>query len=70
MAGDDTIGACIFSGTGYSQVPQTIPAMIRARYGWQIEDDILQQLGRETLKLEREYNRRAGFTSADDRLPE
>ena len=32
--------------------------------------DILQALGRQTLTLEREFNRRAGFTAADDRLPE
>jgi len=27
-------------------------------------------LGKQTLKFEREFNRMAGFTSADDRLPE
>jgi aldehyde:ferredoxin oxidoreductase len=32
--------------------------------------DILQTLGRQTLRLEREFNRRAGFTATDDRLPE
>jgi len=31
---------------------------------------ILQDLGKESLKLEREFNRLAGFTKADDRLPE
>jgi len=31
--------------------------------------DILQTLGRQTLRLEREFNRRAGFTAADDGLP-
>ena len=30
----------------------------------------LQDLGKESLKLEREFNRLAGFTRADDRLPE
>ena len=70
MAGYDTIGACIFSGFGYGQAPQTIPAMIRARYGWDVPEDILGRLGKETLKLEREFNFKAGFTTADDRLPE
>ena len=27
-------------------------------------------LGKETISLEREFNRRAGFTPADDRIPE
>jgi aldehyde:ferredoxin oxidoreductase len=35
-----------------------------------VEADILKVLGRETLSMEREFNRRAGFTAADDRLPE
>lgn len=70
MAGYDSLGACIFSGFGYSVVPHIIPALINARYGWDAPADYLQVLGRETLKLEREFNRRAGFTAADDRLPE
>jgi aldehyde:ferredoxin oxidoreductase len=71
MAGYDSLGACLFSGFGYAVVPHTIPAMIRARYGWDgVPEDYLQQLGRETLKLEREFNHRAGFTEKDDRLPE
>ena len=44
--------------------------MINGRYGWDVGDDILAELGRETLKLEREFNRLAGFGSSDDRLPE
>jgi aldehyde:ferredoxin oxidoreductase len=35
-----------------------------------VDSDILGVLGRETLKLEREFNVRAGFTQANDRLPE
>jgi aldehyde:ferredoxin oxidoreductase len=27
-------------------------------------------LGKETIRLEREFNRRAGFTKDDDRIPE
>ncbi len=32
--------------------------------------DFLQVLGRQALSLEREFNRNAGFTPANDRLPE
>ncbi|OGO28458.1 MAG: aldehyde ferredoxin oxidoreductase [Chloroflexi bacterium RBG_16_54_18] len=70
MAGYDTLGACIFAGFGYSAAPQAISALIQSRYGWQVPEDYLQVLGRDTLKIEREFNRRAGFTPADDRLPE
>jgi len=70
MAGYDSLGACIFAGFGYAAAPQVIPALIHARYGWDAPQDYLQQLGRETLRLEREFNRRAGFSAKDDRLPE
>lgn len=70
MAGYDTLGACIFAGFGFGSTLWTIRDMLDARYGWQVGDDILQVLGKETISLEREFNRRAGFTSADDRIPE
>ena len=70
MAGYDTLGACIMAGFGFAVVPETIRDLLNARYDWQVGADILQVLGRETLSLEREFNRRAGFSSADDRLPE
>jgi aldehyde:ferredoxin oxidoreductase len=70
MAGYDTLGACIFSGTGYSTKPALIAELVRAVYGWDVPDNYLQELGKETILMEREWNRRAGFTHADDRLPE
>jgi aldehyde:ferredoxin oxidoreductase len=70
MAGYDTLGACIFTGFGFGAAPTTIPDLLNARYGWRVDEDILQTLGRQTLSLEREFNRLAGFTSAHDRIPE
>jgi len=70
MGGYDTLGVCLFGTFGYAAVPETITALINARYDWDVGDDILLELGRETLSLEREFNRLAGFSSADDRLPE
>jgi aldehyde:ferredoxin oxidoreductase len=71
MAGYDTIGACIFAGFGYAATPDAVvKRLLKARYGWDdLPDNILQILGRETIKMEREFNRRAGFTKDDDRLP-
>ena len=71
MAGYDTLGACIFAGFGYAATPDAvIKRLLQARYGWEdIPDNALQALGKETIKLEREFNRRAGFTKEDDRLP-
>lgn len=70
MAGYDSLGACIFAGFGFAADPEVIPAFLHSRYGWEVGDDVLKALGRESLKLEREFNRRAGFTAAHDRLPE
>ena len=71
MAGYDTLGACIFAGFGYAATPDAvIKRLLRARYGWEdLPDNVLQALGKETIKMEREFNRRAGFTKEDDRLP-
>ena len=70
MAGYDTLGACLFGGYGFSSAPGSLRDLINGRYGWDVGDDILADLGRETLMLEREFNRAAGFGPADDRLPE
>lgn len=70
MAGFDSLGACIFAGFGFMVNPEVVPDLLNARYGWQVGGDILQLLGKETLTMEREFNRRAGFTAADDRIPE
>jgi aldehyde:ferredoxin oxidoreductase len=71
MAGYDTLGACIFAGFGYAATPDgVIQRLLMARYGWDdVPDNVLQALGKETIKMEREFNRRAGFTKEDDRLP-
>jgi aldehyde:ferredoxin oxidoreductase len=71
MAGYDTLGACIFAGFGFATSGQdTIANLLNARYGWTVGNDILQVLGKDTLKMEREFNRQAGFTVKDDRMPE
>ncbi|RCK76144.1 MAG: Tungsten-containing aldehyde:ferredoxin oxidoreductase [Anaerolineae bacterium] len=70
MAGYDSLGACVFAGNGFAGVPETIKQLIEARYGWEVAENFLQELGKTAIKLEREFNRRAGFTAADDRLPE
>jgi aldehyde:ferredoxin oxidoreductase len=70
MAGYDSLGACIFAGFGFAKAPGVIRDLVKARYGWDGGEEILQDLGRQTLRMEREFNQAAGFTSADDRIPE
>ena len=70
MAGYDTLGACIFAGFGFGAAPETIPALVKAQYGWDVPSDFLQVLGKETLLTERAFNKKAGLTEKDDRLPD
>ncbi|RPI86983.1 MAG: aldehyde ferredoxin oxidoreductase [Chloroflexi bacterium] len=70
MAGYDTLGACIFAGFGFAAAPESIRDLLNAKYGWSVGTGILQELGRECISLEREFNKQAGFTPAHDRLPE
>jgi aldehyde:ferredoxin oxidoreductase len=71
MAGYDCLGACIFSAFGLAIAPpETIRDFINARYGWGVDTNILSELGKRTIEMELEFNRGAGFTNAQDRLPE
>jgi aldehyde:ferredoxin oxidoreductase len=69
-AGYDSLGVCAFGGFGFAKAPGAIRDLVKGKYGWDLGDDALQVLGRETLKLEREFNKAAGFGPKDDRLPE
>lgn len=71
MAGYDTLGACLMAGFGIASSPgDVIRRLLAARYGWHdLPSDILRDLGKQTIRLEREFNKRAGFTARDDRLP-
>jgi len=72
MAGYDSLGACIFAGFGYAATPDgVVKRLLSSRYGWDdLPDNILQAIGKQVIKMEREFNKRAGFSAKDDRLPE
>ncbi len=70
MGGYDSLGVCLMGGFGFGTDPSLIPDLVNARYGWDVGPGYLQELGMETIRLEREFNRAAGFTAKDDRLPE
>jgi aldehyde:ferredoxin oxidoreductase len=69
----DSAGLCIFVAFAVlddEKVSHAIIDMINAEYGveWQVDDWF--DLGRFVLKTEQEFNRGAGFSEKDDRLPE
>lgn len=69
----DSTGLCLFVAFAILDNPEGLPAvveMINAQYGTQLTVDDVGKLGQQVLKVELEFNRLAGFTGADDRLPE
>jgi aldehyde:ferredoxin oxidoreductase len=69
----DSTGMCIFIAFPALDIPECLPAlidMINARYGISLTGDDVVNLGKTILKTERAFNQAAGFTNADDRLPE
>ncbi|MDR3038945.1 MAG: aldehyde ferredoxin oxidoreductase, partial [Candidatus Adiutrix sp.] len=69
----DTLGLCLFVSFAVFETPSALEAiadMLNARYGWSRSVGDLAALGRRVLDMELDFNRRAGFTAADDRLPE
>jgi aldehyde:ferredoxin oxidoreductase len=69
----DSTGLCLFVAFAVLDDPEGLPAiveMINAQYCTQLTLDDVTELGKQVLKTEREFNRRAGFTKEHDRLPE
>lgn len=69
----DSTGLCLFTAFAILDDEALLPAivdMINARFGTELTVDDVMELGKRILKTEREFNRRAGFTNRDDRLPE
>ena len=71
MAAVDSVGICDFAQTGLA-TPEgiaTVYRMVAAKSGKPFDEKAWRELGLRVLRAERDFNRRAGFTPADDRLP-
>jgi aldehyde:ferredoxin oxidoreductase len=73
MAAGDTLGLCMMihmpimeAGPG---LHLNVVAAVSALTGETLDDKYLCNLGAEVLEIERKFNKAAGFTNADDRLP-
>ena len=69
----DSTGMCLFIAFAALDDENCLPALVRminARFGIDLSADDVTSLGKSILKTEHEFNLRAGFTAADDRLPE
>lgn len=69
VAGYDTLGVCLFATFGFAKAPGAVRDLLKGRYGWDVDDTVLKKLGEQTIRLELQFNRAAGFGPEDDRLP-
>lgn len=69
----DSTGMCLFIAFAALDSATCLPAlidMLNACYGIQLNADDVTMLGKTILKIEHDFNQRAGFTKQHDRLPE
>jgi aldehyde:ferredoxin oxidoreductase len=72
MASVDYMGLCLMASV-VLKTPEGGQAFLKAlnaKLGTNLGPDAIPALGIRVLQAEREFNRKAGFTSKDDRLPE
>jgi aldehyde:ferredoxin oxidoreductase len=68
----DSTGMCLFIAFAILDQPETFQAlidMINSFYGLSLTADDVTAMGKTVLKVERDFNTRAGFTKEHDRLP-
>jgi aldehyde:ferredoxin oxidoreductase len=66
----DSTGLCLFARPPVIADPQLMVDMINGLYGWGWTSQDLDRFNRDVLRTELEFNRRAGITALDYRIPE
>jgi aldehyde:ferredoxin oxidoreductase len=69
----DSAGLCLFvafAALDNQDAFQAVVDMVNAKYGLSLTGEDIFALGRKILKMEKDFNTGAGFTSVHDRLPE
>lgn len=72
MAFVDCTGLCLFASMAMA-APEGLEALLKglsAKLGKKVGEEVIPEMGINVLRTEREFNRKAGFTQKDDRLPE
>jgi len=65
----DSLGLCVFGRSVTDPNRRLIARGINDAHDCDVDEDFIMRIGRETLRLEAEFNRQAGFTAEDDELP-
>jgi aldehyde:ferredoxin oxidoreductase len=66
----DIMGICIFALPQTRERKDVLAQAISGLMGFEMTEQGLEDIAWDTLRVEREFNRQAGFTEAHDRLPE
>ncbi len=66
----DALDLCVFNTSATGQRPDVVLPMLRKVYEVDLPDNWLDILGRKVIDLEIEFNRAAGLTAEDDRIPD
>ncbi len=66
----DDLGLCLFASAALGPHPELLCQIVNTQLGIDLDKEKLYKLAHDTVKWEREFNHKAGFTKADDRLPE
>ncbi len=68
----DSTGMCLFIAFAILDQPETFQALLdllNSFHGLNLTADDVADLGKKVLTMERDFNKKAGFTAKDDRLP-
>jgi aldehyde:ferredoxin oxidoreductase len=68
----DSLGMCLFIAFAILDQADTFQALLdlmNGTYGLNLTGDSVVELGKKVLTMERDFNKRAGFTAQQDRLP-
>lgn len=66
----DSLGLCVFGRTVTDTNLQLIADATNGAFDLDLGPEFFYNLGREAIRMEKEFNRQAGFTESDDELPE
>ena len=66
----DALGLCAFNTSATGQRPDIVISMIQKVYDVDLPENWMDVLGRKVIDVELSFNKKAGLTNADNRIPE
>ncbi len=69
----DSTGLCLFVAFAVLDIPEALEGIVEmcnARFGWNKSVEDYLEMGKQTLRDERSFNKKAGIESSSDDLPE